>query len=86
MSGLCGWMLRSHHPRSTVEGTQMCAKGVNIQLCAKPKSKIKDQKLKIEKLKIKNQKSKIKNQKSKSKVPTLVSMNQHFVNLKMASR
>jgi hypothetical protein len=37
-----------------VEDTYMCAEGINIQLCAKPKSKIEDKK-------IKNQKSKIKN-------------------------
>jgi hypothetical protein len=58
MSGLCGWMLRSHHPRSTVEDTYMCAKGVKIQSCAKSKSKNKDKKY---------QKSKIKNQIERSK-------------------
>jgi hypothetical protein len=30
-----------------VEDAYMCAKGINIQLCAKPKSKIKDGKSKI---------------------------------------
>jgi hypothetical protein len=45
-------MLRAHHPRSTVEDIYICAKGVNIQLCAKPKSQIKDQKIK----KIENEK------------------------------
>jgi hypothetical protein len=40
ISGLCGWMLRSHHPRSTVEDTNnMCAKGTDIHLYVKPKNK-----------------------------------------------
>jgi hypothetical protein len=47
ISGLCGWMLRSYHPRSTVEGTNMCAKGTNVQLCVKPKKQNQNQKPKL---------------------------------------
>jgi hypothetical protein len=45
MPGLCGWMLRSHNPRSTVEDTNnMCAKGTDIQLvCKAQKAKSKSQ-------------------------------------------
>jgi hypothetical protein len=40
-------MLRRHHPRSAVEDTHMCAKGINIKFYAKSKSKIKNEKFKI---------------------------------------
>jgi hypothetical protein len=49
MSGLCGWMLRSHHPRSTVEDTNnMCAKSYKyINSVYSLKSKLKNHKSKI---------------------------------------
>jgi hypothetical protein len=70
MSGLYGWMLRSHHPLSTVEGTNMWAKGTDKQLCAKPRAK---SKIKNQSSIINNQKSKIGSQNSKSEIERSIS-------------